>query len=185
MFLLLFLNFTCVHWPWVWRTEFLVYLGSFGNYFFNIFILHVFLLLEINCVYITTLVTVSQNMDCILFLKKSFSLWSSVWICSVLVSQSCPTLCDLVYWSLPGSSVYGILQATVLEWVVTPFSRGSFQPRDWTQVSHITGTLFTTWVINTNLSKLTDPFVWNLWSVLKSLQYMSLQILQSSVRISM
>ena len=162
MFLVLFLNFTCVHWPWVWRTEFLVYLGSFGNYFFNIFILHVFLLLEINCVCITTLVTISQTMDCILFFKKSFSLWSSVWICSMLVSQSCPTLCDLVYRSLPGSSVYGILQARVLEWVVTPFSRGSFQPRDWTQVSHITGTLFTTWVINTILSKLTDPFVWNL-----------------------
>ena len=38
-------------------------------------------------------------------------------------------------WSLPGSSVHGILQARVLEWVAIPFSRGSFQPRDQTQVS--------------------------------------------------
>ena len=37
--------------------------------------------------------------------------------------------------SPPGSSVHGILQATILEWVAIPFSRGSSQPRDWTQVS--------------------------------------------------
>ena len=33
--------------------------------------------------------------------------------------------------------VYGILQARILDWVAIPFSMGSFQPRDWTQVSHI------------------------------------------------
>ena len=38
-------------------------------------------------------------------------------------------------YSLPGSFVHGILQARILEWVAIPFSRGSFQPRDWTQVS--------------------------------------------------
>ena len=41
----------------------------------------------------------------------------------VRVSQSCPTLCDPVDCSSPGSSVHGILQARILEWVVVPFSR--------------------------------------------------------------
>ena len=43
----------------------------------------------------------------------------------VLVTQSCPTLCDPMDCSLPGSSVHGILQARILEWVATPFSRES------------------------------------------------------------
>ena len=47
--------------------------------------------------------------------------------------------------SLPGSSVHGILQARILEWVAFPFSRGSFQPKDWTQVSCIAGRFFTNW----------------------------------------
>ena len=47
----------------------------------------------------------------------------------VLVAQSCPTLCDPVDCSLPGSSVLGILQARLLEWVAIPFFRGSSQPR--------------------------------------------------------
>ena len=57
----------------------------------------------------------------------------------VLVAQSCPTLCDPLDCSPPGSSVHGILQARILEWVVISFSRGSFQPRDQTWVSHIVG----------------------------------------------
>ena len=40
-------------------------------------------------------------------------------------------------------TVLGILQARILEWVAVPFSRGSSQPRDWTQVSHIAGGFFT------------------------------------------
>ena len=64
----------------------------------------------------------------------------------VLVTQSCPTLCDPVDYSLPGSSAHGILQARILEWVATPFSRGSSQPRYWTQVSYIGGRFFTIWV---------------------------------------
>ena len=62
--------------------------------------------------------------------------------------QSCLTLCNSVHCSLPGSSVHGILQGRViLEWVAFPFSRGSSQPRDWTQVSCsccIAGRFFTT-----------------------------------------
>ena len=57
----------------------------------------------------------------------------------VLVIQLCPTLCDPVDFSPPGSFVYGILQARILEWVAIPFSRGSSLPRDQTQVSHIAG----------------------------------------------
>ena len=44
------------------------------------------------------------------------------------VAQSCPTLCDPMDCSLPGSSVHGILQARILEWVAFPFSRESSQP---------------------------------------------------------
>ena len=44
--------------------------------------------------------------------------------------QSCQTLCDPTDSCPPGSSVHGILQAGILEWVVSPFSRGSSQPRD-------------------------------------------------------
>ena len=57
----------------------------------------------------------------------------------------CPTLCDPMDCSLPGSSVHGIFQARILEWVAISFSRGSSQPRDQTQVSHNAGRLFTIW----------------------------------------
>ena len=40
---------------------------------------------------------------------------------------------------------HGILQARILEWVAFPFSRGSSQPKDWTQVSGIAGRFFTSW----------------------------------------
>ena len=46
-----------------------------------------------------------------------------------LVAQSCPTLCDPMDCSQPGSSVHGILQARILEWVVMLSSRGSSQHR--------------------------------------------------------
>ena len=52
----------------------------------------------------------------------------------VKVTQSCLTLCDPMDCSLAGSSVHGILQARILEWVVVHFSRGSSQPRDGNQV---------------------------------------------------
>ena len=48
----------------------------------------------------------------------------------VLVAQLCTTLCEPVDCSLPGSSVHRILQARILEWVASPISRGSSQPRD-------------------------------------------------------
>ena len=62
--------------------------------------------------------------------------------------QSCPTLCNPVDCSPPGSSVHGILQARILKWVITPSSRGSSQPRDPTSVSwisYLAGGFFTHW----------------------------------------
>ena len=51
--------------------------------------------------------------------------------------QSCPALWDPVDCSTPGSSVLGILQARILEWVAVPSSRGSSSPRDGTQVLYV------------------------------------------------
>ena len=61
------------------------------------------------------------------------------------LSQSCPTLCNPMDYSLPGSSLHGILQARVLEWVAISFSRGSSQFRDQTGVSRIPGRHFNLW----------------------------------------
>ena len=63
----------------------------------------------------------------------------------VLVAQSCLTFCDPMNCSLPGSSVHGIFQARILEWVAISFSRGSSQPRVQTWVSCIAGRFFTFW----------------------------------------
>ena len=60
----------------------------------------------------------------------------------VKVAQSCLTLCNPMEYT-----VHGILQARILEWVALPFSRGSSQPRDQTQVSHISGVFLTSWAI--------------------------------------
>ena len=56
----------------------------------------------------------------------------------VKVAQSCLTFCDTMDYT-----IHGILQTRILEWVAIPFSRGSSQPRDQTQVSHIVGRFFT------------------------------------------
>ena len=62
------------------------------------------------------------------------------WKNEMKVAQSCLTVCDTM-----DSTVHGILQARILEWVAFPFSRGSSQPRDWTQVSCTGGGFFTSW----------------------------------------
>ena len=67
--------------------------------------------------------------------------------CCAKLLQSCLTLCDPMVYSLPGSSVHGILQARILEWVAMPSSRGCSRPRDRTRVSsgsHMVGRFFTT-----------------------------------------
>ena len=63
-----------------------------------------------------------------------WKLLSSVWLF---------TLCNLMDCTLPGSSAHRILQARILEWVAVPFTKGSAQPRDQIQVSHIAGIFFT------------------------------------------
>ena len=63
--------------------------------------------------------------------------WYSEW---VKVAQLCMTLCDPIDYR-----VHGILQARILEWVAFSFSRGSSQPRNQPQVSHIAGRFFTSW----------------------------------------
>ena len=55
--------------------------------------------------------------------------------------------CDPIDCSLPSSSVHGILQARILEWIAMPAYKGSSQLKDWTQVSGIAGRFFTLWAI--------------------------------------
>ena len=62
----------------------------------------------------------------------------------MLVAQSCPALCNPMDCSLRGSSIHGIFQARVLEWVAISFSRGSSQSRDGTWVFCLAGEFFTT-----------------------------------------
>ena len=70
-----------------------------------------------------------------------YSRWNESVSCSAV-----STLWDPMDCSSPGSSVHAILQARILEWVAIPFSSGSSQPRDRTQVSLIAGRFFTLWV---------------------------------------
>jgi len=64
---------------------------------------------------------------------KSVSEW-------VLCAYSCLTLCDSMDCSPPGSSVHGIIQARILEWVAISFCRESSQPRDQTYISYVSCT---------------------------------------------
>ena len=81
------------------------------------------------------IVPFAKNLCSLHFYHQCF-LWSGV-----LVAQSCPALCESMDCSLPGSSAHGILQARILKWAVTSFSRGSSRPRDQTRVSCTTGRL--------------------------------------------
>ena len=65
-----------------------------------------------------------------------------LYVCSV--TKSCLTLCNPTDCSPPGTSVHGIFQARILEWVAISYSRGTSQPRDWTCVSCVAGSFFTT-----------------------------------------
>ena len=80
---------------------------------------------------------------------QSFSQASAsvIWVCGYccLVAYSCPTLCDPVGCSLPGSSIHGVFQARILEWVVISSSRGSSWPRNWTHISW--GSCIVRWIL--------------------------------------
>ena len=96
--------------------------------------------------------------------KKDKFLWKThsgppaqACVCVYSVTQSCPTLCDPMDCSPPDSSVHGILQARIMEWVAMPSSRGSFQPRDWTHISCIASRFFTVWA--TREDKLSNHYL--------------------------
>ena len=72
----------------------------------------------------------------------------------VLVTLLCLSLCNSMDYSLPGSSVHGILQARILEWNVMFFTRVSSQPRDRAQVSCIAGRFFTIWATFSSVAQL-------------------------------
>ena len=76
--------------------------------------------------------------------------------CYCLVAKLCLTLCDPIDWSLPGSSVHGIVQARILEWGAISSSRGSSWPRDWTHVSCLAGRVFTAENESENHSAVSD-----------------------------
>ena len=69
----------------------------------------------------------------------------------VLVPRSCPAFCNPVNCSSLGSSVHAVLQARILEWVAISFSKGSFWPRDPTQISPIAGRCFIGWATRENI----------------------------------
>ena len=69
----------------------------------------------------------------------------SVWCQSDCLLTSWKSLSHVQLCDPMNCTVHGILQSIILEWAATPFSRGSFQPRERTQVSHIAGGLFTSW----------------------------------------
>ena len=74
----------------------------------------------------------------ILYIKKYEPLF-------MLVALLCPTLCDPMDCSLQGSSIHGIFQTRILEWVAISYSRESSQTRDWTQVSQHCRQLLIIW----------------------------------------
>ena len=84
----------------------------------------------------------------------------------VLVAQSCPTLCSPMDYSSPGSSVHGVLQARILEWVAIPFSRRSSQLRDRTRVSLTACRFFTIWATREACKIQAED-----WLILKILQW--------------
>ena len=88
----------------------------------------------------------SHSMKRLLWVKRILlkNVCVCVCVCVCSVPQLCQTFCDFLDCRPPGSSVYGILQARILEWVTILFSRGSSQPRDQTHVSCSAGRFLTT-----------------------------------------
>ena len=76
------------------------------------------------------------------------------------VAQSCPTLCNPMDCSPAGSSIHGIFQARVLDWVAISFPRGTSWPRDQTLVSRIAGRRFTVWATREAQYNLKKVVLW-------------------------
>ena len=97
---------------------------------------------EINAVFAVLSWAFLNEADISLRIESAEWVESKMWMWK---SLSCVHLCNPMGCSPSGSSVHGILQAEILEWVATPSSRGTSQPRDQTQVSSIAGRFFTVW----------------------------------------
>ena len=87
----------------------------------------------------------STNIETVFHSWYRHSVWHMcirvrVCVCVCVCAQSCLTLWDPMGCSLPGSSVHGISQARILEWVVIPFFRASSRPRDWSCITCVSGT---------------------------------------------
>ena len=95
------------------------------------------------------------------------------------VAQSCLTLCDPMDCSPPASSVHGIFQARILEWVAISFSRGSSRPRGQTWVSCIAGRCFTIWATREVSSCNSINYIWHFRSFL----YVLLSFLKGELQI--
>ena len=101
----------------------------------------------------TRLIAWFSHDNCIKWTKGKTVLkqWSRIWKIPLSkkikseITQLFQTICDPTGCSLLGSSIHGIFQARILEWVAISFFRGSSQPRDQTQVSCIVGRCFTIW----------------------------------------
>ena len=91
----------------------------------------------------------------------------------VLVAQSCPALYNPMDCSPPGSSIHGILQARLLEWVAILFCRGSSQARNQTHISCIAGRLFTIWATREDFRDQAGGFNGDIWGppILHSLNH--------------
>ena len=88
----------------------------------------------------------SLNLEVIFLLLKQSS-WISITLSNHLQEMKFHHLSWYPICSSPGSSVHGILQARILEWVASFFSRGSSRPRDQTWISHIADRFFTIWTL--------------------------------------
>ena len=75
----------------------------------------------------------ASHINTYMFIKRCICIYTCMGAQSL---QLCPTLCNPMDCSSPGSSVHGILQASILEWIAVPSSRGSSQHRDRTLVSY-------------------------------------------------
>ena len=100
-----------------------------------------------------------------------------IWLC--LITQLCPTLCNSMDCSPPGSSVQEIFRARLLEWVAISFSRGSSQPEDQTHVSCNAGRFFTNYVISKALNRYISLFLTIYW--LPATTYTSYAITKKSI----
>ena len=86
---------------------------------------------------------ITHRPHCRQWLKIQHSTHTYIFKCLWVCAQSCLTLCDSLDCRLLGSSVHGIFQARIPEWVAIAFSRGTSRPRDRTRVSRIVDRRFT------------------------------------------